>query len=388
MLTKVRRSSFILESGVFIGRGESGVFIGRGESGGRAEAGGDARRRTTGTRLPSALVALLAVAALGLAACGGSPGGAAASDGTLTVYSGRSEELVGPLLAQFTEETGIRLDVRYGDTAELAAQILEEGQATPAEVFFAQDAGALGAVAAGGVAVPLPADVTDLVPSAYVGPERLWVAVTGRARSFIWNPTVMGEQPRPQTVLDLTAPQWAGKVAIAPTNASFQAFVTALRRSVGEAAAEEWLRGLVANEVRTYEKNSQIVEAADRGEIGIGLINHYYVMQVSKGLGRPLRAELGFFAPGDVGSLVNVAGVLQTTTGARDPDALTFIAWLLAPAAQDFFVTQTNEYAVIDGAAQPSGVPPLSTLQGPDVDLADLVDLPGTIDLLGRVGLL
>jgi len=343
---------------------------------------------TTGARSGRRLAVAALALVLGVAGCGGSQEQTRDSDGSLTLYSGRSEELIGPLLDRFTDETGITLDVRYGDTAELAAQLLEEGERTPAEVFFAQDAGALGTVAAAGGAVPLPASVTDLVPSAYVGPDRQWVAVSGRARAFVWSPAVLGDQPLPQSVLELVEPQWADRVAIAPTNASFQAFVTALRLTLGEQAAEEWLRGLVANRVQLYEKNSQIVEAADRGEVGLGLINHYYMAQVSAGLGRPLTAELGFFAPGDAGSLVNVAGVLQTPTGGQDPDALTFISWLLAAEAQEFFVTETNEYPVITGVGQPTGVPPLETLQGPDVALGDLVDLPGTIELLGRVGLL
>ncbi|MGA1668498.1 MAG: extracellular solute-binding protein, partial [Candidatus Nanopelagicales bacterium] len=229
------------------------------------------RSRTTRRAMLGLAAATLALPVL--AACGG---GSDAADGPLTVYSGRSEELVGPLFAQFTQETGIEVQARYGDTAELAAQLLEEGDASPAQVYFAQDAGALGAVDAAGLFAPLPASVATTVPEAYRAPSGDWTGVTGRARVIAYDPEQVPAAEVPQSIFDLTDPTWKGQVAIAPTNASFQAFVTAMRVSQGDEVTKQWLEGLVANDVQTYEKNGLILDAVDTGQAQLGLINHYY----------------------------------------------------------------------------------------------------------------
>ncbi len=321
-----------------------------------------------------------------LAACGG---GSDAADGPLTVYSGRSEELVGPLFAQFTEETGIEVQARYGDTAELAAQLLEEGDASPAQVYFAQDAGALGAVDAAGLFAPLPASVATTVPEAYRAPSGDWTGVTGRARVIAYDPEQVPAADVPQSIFDLTDPKWKGQVAIAPTNASFQAFVTAMRVSQGDEVTRQWLEGLVANDVQTYEKNGLILDAVDTGQAQLGLINHYYWYEKAAEVGEDaMRAQIAFTKPDDPGSLVNVAGVGILTGAADNANAATFVEWLLSPATQEWFVANTFEYPLVPAVAAAEGLPALDTLRGPDVPLAELADLPGTLMMLEDVGLL
>ena len=334
-------------------------------------------------RSTKALVAAAALALPLLAACGG---GSDAADGPLTIYSGRSEELVGPLFAQFTEQTGIAVEARYGDTAELAAQLLEEGDASPAQVYFAQDAGALGAVDAAGLFVPLPASVATTVPEAYRAPNGNWTGVTGRARVIAYDPEQVPAADVPQSIFDLTDPKWKGQVAIAPTNASFQAFVTAMRVSQGDEVTRQWLEGLVANDVQTYEKNGLILDAVDTGQAQLGLINHYYWYEKAAEVGADaMRAQIAFTKPDDPGSLVNVAGVgiLKDT-----PNATAFVEWLLSPATQEWFVQNTFEYPLVPSVAAAEGLPPLDTLRGPDVPLAELADLPGTLVMLEDVGLI
>ena len=321
-----------------------------------------------------------------LAACGG---GSDAADGTLTVYSGRSEELVGPLFAQFTQETGIEVQARYGDTAELAAQLLEEGDASPAQVYFAQDAGALGAVDAAGLFAPLPASVATTVPEAYRAPSGDWTGVTGRARVIAYDPEQVPAAEVPQSIFDLTDPTWKGQVAIAPTNASFQAFVTAMRVSQGDEVTKQWLEGLVANDVQTYEKNGLILDAVDTGQAQLGLINHYYWYEKAAEVGEDaMRAQIAFTKPDDPGSLVNVAGVGILSGAADNANAATFVEWLLSPATQEWFVANTFEYPLVPAVAAAEGLPALDTLRGPDVPLAELADLPGTLVMLEDVGLL
>jgi iron(III) transport system substrate-binding protein len=339
----------------------------------------------------SALIAtsLLATATV-LAACssGGSSATDEPSDGVI-VYSGRSEELVGPLFELFTAETGIPVEARYGDTAELAAQMIEEGNASPAQVYFAQDAGALGAVSAEGLLAGLPESITALVPENYRSADGTWVGVSGRARVIAYNQDQVAADQVPTSIFELTDPKWKGQVAIAPTNASFQSFVTALRVTDGDDAARAWLEGLVANDVQKFEKNGLILDAVDAGQVQLGLINHYYWYEKAVEVGADsMRAQIAFTVPADPGSLVNVAGVGITTSAENSKNAQTFVEWLLTPKAQQYFVENTFEYPVIEGIAAADGLPALNTLRGPDIELAELADLPGTLVMLEDVGLL
>jgi len=342
------------------------------------------------SRLSAAALAAGLIVPL-LAACGGSNSTAdsTAASTALTVYSGRSEELVGPLFAQFTEQTGIEVQARYGDTAELAAQLIEEGDASPADVYLAQDAGALGAVEAAGLFAPLPAAVATAVPEAYRSPAGVWTGVTGRARVIAYDPQQVPAAEVPQSIFDLTDPRWSGQVGIAPTNASFQAFVTAMRVSQGDDVTRQWLEGLVANDVQTYEKNGLILDAVDTGQIQLGLINHYYWYEKAAEVGADaMRAQIAFTKPEDPGSLVNVAGVGILNTGTDNSASSQFVEWLLSPSVQEWFVTNTYEYPLLPSVAAAEGLPTLESLRGPNVPLAELADLPGTLVMLEDVGLL
>ena len=330
-----------------------------------------------------------------LAACSSdsdsSPEATASSEsaevGELVVYSGRSEELVGPLFAEFTNATGIKVSARFGDSAELAAQMLEEGDRSPAQVYFSQDAGALGSVEE--LLSTLPESVTTLVPEQYRAVNDTWSGVTGRARVIAYDAESVPADQVPQSVFELTDEKWRGQVAIAPTNASFQAFVTAMRVTEGDDVTKEWLTGLVNNDVQTYEKNGLILDAVDSGQVQLGLINHYYWYQKAAEVGQEnMRAQLGFMAPKDPGSLINVAGVGILKGAAENPAAIEFVQWLLSPSTQEWFVTNTFEYPLVASVASATNLPALDSLAGPDIALAQLSDLPGTLTMLQDVGLL
>ncbi len=252
----------------------------------------------------SALFAIvLAIFATMLAGCSSSDEQATEVN-ELTIYSGRSEEFIAPFFAEWEQQTGITLNIRYGDSAELAAQILEEGSNSPADLFLSQDAGSLGAVAEAGLFTQLSGEIASAIPATYVAANRNWVGITGRARVFAYAPDRV--KVLPVSVTDLTKIEYKNQIGIAPTNASFQAFLTALIENKGVDFAKNWLKGLQANGVKIYAKNSAIVEAIDKGEISIGLVNHYYIWEVSEGLGRAMNVKNGFFAPGDLGNLINV----------------------------------------------------------------------------------
>lgn len=338
-------------------------------------------------RLTAALAATAALA-LPLAACSSS-GDDAGSDGALVLYSGRSEDLVQPLIDQFEEASGIEVEVRYAGTTELAALLQEEGDATPADVFFAQDAGALGAVAKAGLVATLPEDISGAVDAGHTSTDGSWVGVTGRARVFVIDSEQVDEASAPSTVAELTDPQWSGQVGIAPTNASFQSFVTALRVLEGEDVAREWLEGMVANDVQLYSNNTAILEATQAGEIQVGLINHYYWYRLESELGADaMRAQLVFPEEGDAGGIVNVAGAALMAGAADDADATEFLEYLVSEEGQQYFVDATYEYPLVPGVAAPEGLPEIGSLTNAELDLSDLDTLEETTALLAEVGLL
>jgi iron(III) transport system substrate-binding protein len=327
------------------------------------------------------LYVLFACALLG--GCGGDSG---SGDGTLTVYSGREEELVGPLFERFEEETGIDVEVRYGDSAELAATIAEEGNGSPADVFFAQDPGSLGSVDER--LRPLPDELLDRVPERFRDSDGRWVGTSGRVRVLAYNTDELREPEVPDSIFDLTNARWKGKIGIAPTNASFQAFVTALRLSEGEERARDWLRGLRANEPKSYEKNTPIVEAVAAGEIELGLVNHYYLYLVKEEEpGAPV--ENHFLRPGDPGALVSAAGIGVLASTDEDESADRFVEFLLSDEGQRFYTEEAEEaeYPLVAGVAPKAGLPPLEELEGPDVELTALgPELERTLELLNELG--
>ena len=220
---------------------------------------------------------VLGAAALVLVAAG--CGGDDTPDGPyLTVYSGRSEDLIEPIFDAFTEATGIAVDVKYGNSAELALLIEEEGDASPADLFISQSPGAVSYLDGLGRLSPLPADTIAAVDAAYRATDDTWTGVTGRIRNLVYNPDLVDPATLPTSVLDMVDPAYAGQVGVAPTNGSFQDFVTAMRLAIGDDETLAWLEGMAANDAETYENNVSIVEAVSRGEIPLGLVNHYYVV--------------------------------------------------------------------------------------------------------------
>jgi iron(III) transport system substrate-binding protein len=308
---------------------------------------------------------------------------------SLTVYSGRGEALVQPLVERFQAETGIRVDVRYGATAELAVLLLEEGRASPADVYWGQDAGALGALSVAGRLRPLAAELVADLPGIYTSRGGLWLATSGRARVLAFSPARTAADAWPTSVFDLTAEPYRGRVGWAPTNGSFQSFVTAMRVVHGEAATEAWLRGMIAGGVRAYANNTSLVEAIASGEIDYALTNNYYLLRYLDADPAYPVAQ-GFFADGDIGNLVNVAGAGIVATSRNVEAAERFLAFLLSEEAQAYFTDVVFEYPVVAFVEPNAALERFDDLlaASPDVDLDVLEDLDGTLDLMREVGLL
>jgi iron(III) transport system substrate-binding protein len=319
-------------------------------------------------------IALALVTLFTLAACGGV---GSEPDRPLVVYSGRGEELVAPLFDTFTEETGIEVEVRYGGSSELAAILIAEGDETQADVFFAQDPASLGALAE--MMKVLDEDTLGLTDPKFNDRDGRWVGTSGRARVVVYN--IDTATALPENIDDMTNPEWAGQLGIAPTNSSFLAFVAAMILERGEDGTREWLESLAANNPVDFEGNAPIVEATDNGELLGGLVNHYYLLRLrAEGLGQS--AENYFIPAGDAGSLVMPAGVGILSATEKPETAQQFVDFLLSDDAQSFFATDTFEYPLVEGIDPPVGVPPLSEIITPDIDLGDLA---GVLDLATRL---
>ena len=317
--------------------------------------------------------------------------GAACSSGdgdSLTVYSGRSEELIDPLIEQFEEATGIAVSVRYDESATLAATIVEEGDGSPADLFLAQDPASLGVVALADLFTTLPDEVTSQVPATFSDRDGRWVGLSGRARVFVYDATTVDAADLPATEDDLTDPAWASRTAIAPTNGSFLAFVAAKVLIDGEDATLEWLEAMAAAGAPTYSGNSAIVAAVDDGEVDAGLVNHYYLFRRIAEEG-DVNAANHFLSGGSAASLVMPAGVGILASSDAQSAAERFVEFMLSADAQRYFADETFEYPLAAGVAASPGLPALDTLNPADVDLSELATaLDTATDLVARAGLL
>ena len=306
--------------------------------------------------------------------------------GSLVIYSGRSESLVAPIIEQFAEVTGIDVQVKYGSTFAIAATLLEEGPNSPADVFFAQDPGGLGAVSS--MLSTLPADVVLKVPEWARASDGSWVGISGRARVLVYSTELVSEDELPTSVMDLTDPKWKGKLGWPPGNASFRTMVTAMRQMWGEDETRQWLLDMQANEPGVFPKNTPIVAAAGAGEVAIGLVNHYYLHRFIQESGDDFAARNLFLKNGGPDSLVMVAGagILDTSDNRDNADA--FMRFMLSTVAQQYFAGQTFEYPLVEGVKTHRLLPPIDTLNGPDIDLSSLSDLAGTDALLRETGVI
>lgn len=316
---------------------------------------------------PRPLVSLVAACVLVVAVAAG----CSSEPDRLVVYSGRSKELIGPLLDRFVEETGTKVDVRYGDSADLALALGEEGERSDADVFISQSPGAMGYVEGADLLAELPDDLLARVPEEDVSDDGRWVGLTGRVRVLVYNKDLVAEDELPASVLDLVEPEYEGKVGVAPTNASFQDFVTYLRSDVGDDEAAAWLEGMADNDAQTFANNVDIVAAVADGDLPMGLVNHYYVAQ-EKAVDPLTDAELHFFPGGDPGALllVTTAGVLGTADQVESGREL--VEFLLTDESQEYFASETDEYPLVEGIEPAETVVPFDEIEVTRTDLSDL----------------
>ncbi len=313
-----------------------------------------------------------------------------ASPGKLVIYSGRKESLIGPMVDQFQAASGIEVEVRYGGTAEMAATILEEGANSPADVFYAQDPGGLGAVSDAGLLAAVPADVMSLVQPRFQGPNGDWVGISGRARVVVYNTDELSPEDLPDTLEGFTDPKWKGKIGWPPTNGSFQAMVTAMRSEWGDERTEAWLEGIQANEPIVYAKNTPTVEAVGAGEVQVGFVNHYYLYRFIAEQGEGFAARNHFLTGGGPGSLIMVSGAGILESSENKANAQKFLEFMLSVPGQQYFTGQTFEYPVVEGVVIEGALPELAEydVTAINLPLSSMSDLAGTAEMLQDLGLL
>lgn len=312
----------------------------------------------------------------------------APSGDELVVYSGRSKALVDPLIRDFEEQTGITVNVRYGGTTQLAVALMEEGDRSPADLFWAQDAGALGAVEKENLLDGLTDELLGTVPDRFRNSSGTWVATSGRARVLAYS-TTRADSGSVSELSDLASPELSGRVGWAPSNGSFQAFVTAMQVMHGDDHTREWLLSVKNNDARIYNNNTAILQAIAAGEIDYGITNHYYLLRaLNEDPDFPVAQK--FFEPGNVGNLINVAGIGILNSSTQKEDALRFVEFLLSQDAQNWFTGEVFEYPVTSTGTGSDAQQQLEQLLeiSPDVDLDALSDLESTLQLLREVGLL
>lgn len=345
-------------------------------------------------RFPHLLVLFLLLPLFAACGDGGEeavPGTAVAdAEGPLVIYSGRKDVLVGPLVERFREATGLDVEVRYGTDAELVAALEEEGQASPADLLWANTAGALGAAA--GLFATLPDSLLER-PAAFVPSGGEWLPVTTRFRVLAYHPQRADTTALPASVLDLPQREdLRGRIGWTPTYSSFQDFITAMRLIHGEEATAQWIEGMRALEPKAYESNTPMLEAMAAGEIDVALTNHYYVLRMLGGAEDAAAPPVAthHFAEGDVGNLALVTGAGLLETATHPEAARRFLAFLLTGEAQAFAASEVNEYPVVADVPLPDRLLPLdrAVALSPTLDFGRLSDLEATLDLLRQQGLL
>jgi iron(III) transport system substrate-binding protein len=301
---------------------------------------------------------------------------------TLVVYSGRAEPLVAPVLAAFEKASGVDLQVKYGDTAQLAAALLEEGARSPADVFLAQDASTLGFLEGKGTFAQLSEAVTGRAASGMKSARGRWIGLSGRARVLAYNSKKLKPEELPANLDELTGRRWKGRVGWAPENASFQSFVAAMINLRGRDATEKWLVAMKANAPKEYPKNTPAVIAVSRGEVDVALVNHYYLHRLKAEQGADFPVANHYFRSGDAASLVNLSGGAVLAVSKKPALAEQLLTFLLGPEGQKGFVEGNMEFPIPSDVPSPIGLPAIATLNAPAIDPADLDNLADAVALL------
>jgi iron(III) transport system substrate-binding protein len=308
---------------------------------------------------------------------------AAQNSGSIRVVSGRKESLVGPLFVAFEKKTGIKVEVDYGKTPALAMQLLSEGDASPADVFYAQDSGYLGKMKEAGLLEAVPSELRSLVRAELNLGQTHWLAVSGRARVLVYDPAKVPASELPASLKNLVDPRWKSVAGWAPGNSSFQAHLSALRHHWGEEATAAWVEAMKANDTRSGKNNSALVKDVERGAIQVALVNHYYTHK----LGVASKVKTWNFPSDDGSNVVMISGAAVLKHSKMKPKALALLNFLVSDEAQAILAVDNYEYPARSTVREHPNVAPLKGLKMTPVKQESLTDVGPTLKLLQKAGL-
>ncbi len=336
----------------------------------------------------TALAALAAVAAI-LATTAAGAGGSAKA--TLTLYSGQHPQTVNAIVDAFEKATGISVSVRQDDEGVLAAQIIQEGSHSPADVFMTENSPALEALGTRGLLAKVASATLAKTPAKYDSPSKDWEGVSARVSTIVYNTDKLEASQLPRSVLDLANPKWKGKLALAPTETDFQPIVTAVAARYGKARAEQWLNGIRANASgHLYPDNESLVAQVNSGQAQIGVINNYYWYRLRDELGASkVHSAAALFTPGDPGYVIDVAGAGALKSSRHAAEAQRFLAYLVSPAAQKILASdESYEYPLGSGVKTTKPLIPFATLKPDPITVKQLGTGALAISLLREASLL
>lgn len=328
------------------------------------------------------LLRTLAACALGMAL---STATQAADKVELTLYNGQHKEIGEAIAQAYEAKTGIHVNVRKGSSNQLASQVMEEGQRSPADVIYTEESPPLNNLGEQGFLAKIDPSTLDMLPPEYVAKDGSWMGVTARVRVVAYNPKLIDEKDLPKTVMDFAEPQWQGKVGFVPTSGAFQEQAVAIIKLHGREAAEEWLTGLRAFG-KTYTNNMVALKAVENGEIATVLVNNYYWFALQREKGQ-LDSKLHYFSNGDAGGLITIssAAVLKSSKHPREAQAL--LAYMASEEGQRVITQTTAEYPLHKGMVSDRGLKPFDELQAPAITPADIGNAEDALDLERDVGL-
>lgn len=313
---------------------------------------------------------------------------AADNNDGIVIYNAQHENLVKSWVDGFTKETGIKVTLRNGDDSELGNQLVQEGSASPADVFLTENSPSMVLVDNANLFAPLDSDTLKLVPAEYRPAHGRWIGIAARSTVFVYNPAKLSEQQLPKSLMDLAKPEWKGRWAASPSGADFQAIVSAMLALKGEQATLEWLKAMKANFV-AYKGNSTVMKAVNAGQIDGGVIYHYYrFVDQSKTGENSKNTQLYYFKHQDPGAFVSLSGGGVLASSKHKAQAQAFIKYITGKEGQESLRTNNAfEYAVGVNAASNPKLVPLKDLDAPKVEPSTL-NSKKVIELMTQAGLL
>jgi iron(III) transport system substrate-binding protein len=313
---------------------------------------------------------------------------AADNNDGIVIYNAQHENLVKSWVDGFTKETGIKVTLRNGDDSELGNQLVQEGSASPADVFLTENSPSMVLVDNANLFAPLDSDTLKQVPAEYRPAHGRWIGIAARSTVFVYNPAKLSEQQLPKSLMDLAKPEWKGRWAASPSGADFQAIVSAMLALKGEQATLEWLKAMKANFV-AYKGNSTVMKAVNAGQIDGGVIYHYYrFVDQSKTGENSKNTQLYYFKHQDPGAFVSLSGGGVLASSKHKAQAQAFIKYITGKEGQESLRTNNAfEYAVGVNAASNPKLVPLKDLDAPKVEPSTL-NSKKVIELMTQAGLL